>query len=154
LGSQKTMLLGMPRYILLLIGLTSLLPTLFLAIRWPAQFGDISAAGSALTNVMTHVIHAVFLGACLYVAFDPPFSPRHLGRPYGPFVFLPFYYLGALAIGYCSGYFLLVFGNHPTVKAWQRPSPLRRLLKSVIVGTVWVLFIAAPIGLVYRNLPQ
>jgi tetratricopeptide (TPR) repeat protein len=154
LGSQKTMLLGMPRYVLLLIGLTSLLPTLFIGIRWPAQFGDISAAGSALTNIMTHVIHGVFLAACLYVAFDPPFSPRQLGRPAGPFVFLPFYYLGALAIGYCSGYFLLVFGPQPTVKAWQRPSPLRRALKFVVLASVWVLAVAVPIGLIYHNLPQ
>ena len=131
LGSQKTTLLGVPRYVILLIGLTSLLPVLFLGIRWPAQFGDISAAGTALTNLMTHVIHGVFLAACLYVAFDPPFSPRQLGRP---FVFLPFYYLGALAIGYCSGYFLLVFGPPPTVKAWQRPSLLRRVFKYGVTG--------------------
>src|SRR5262249_44885586 len=79
------------------------------------------------------------------------FSPRQLGRP---FVFLPFYYLGAMAIGYCSGYFLLVFGPAPTVKAWQRPSLPRRIMKYVAVGSVWILFAAVPIGLVYRNLPQ
>lgn len=152
LGYQKSILLGVPRYIILLIGLTSLAPVLFMGIRWPAQFGDISVAGNYLTNVMTHVIHGLFLAACLYVAFDPAFSPRQLGG--GFLTFLPFYYLGALAIGYCSGYFLLVFGPRPVTKSWQRPSLLRRGLNYLLVALVWISAGAVPAGLAYRNLPQ
>jgi hypothetical protein len=130
LGTQRKLLLDTPRYVVLLIGLTSLIPALFMGIRWPAQFGDISAAGNALTNLMTHVIHLVFLSACLYVAFDPPFSPA--GCREGSSLFFPFYYLGALAVGYCAGYVLLVFGTPPGAgaKSWQRPSPLRKVLIS------------------------
>jgi hypothetical protein len=54
-------LLGFPRYIILVVGLTSILPVAFIGIRWPNTMGDISAMGNALTNLMTHVIHLVFL---------------------------------------------------------------------------------------------
>ena len=129
----------------------SILPIVFIGIKWPASFGDISAAGTALTNLMTHVIHGVFLLACLYVSFDPPFSPRQLGTG---FAFLPFYYLGALAIGYCSGYFLLIFGAVATGRAWQRPSVLQRLINYALVAVVWISLVCVPAGLIYKNLPQ
>ncbi len=152
-GHQKALLLGFPRFIVLFISLTSVLPALFMGIRWPAQFGEISAVGNALTNLMTHVIHGVFLAAGVYVAFDPAFSPRSLTAGLGQYALLPFYFLGALAIGYCSGYFLLVFGAKPGPQAWQRPTPLRRAINLAIVGLVWVSLAAVPAGLLVKNLP-
>lgn len=149
-GHQKTQLLGFPRYIVLVVALTSLLPVAFMGIRWPNTLGDISAIGNAMTNLMTHVIHVVFLAACLYVAFDPPFSPRQLS-PGAPM--LPFYYLGALSVGYFAGYFLLVFGAM-TFRKWQRHHQLRKLLNTTIVGLVWLAAIAVPAGLVVKNLPE
>jgi len=64
-----------------------------------------------LTSFLFHLVCAAFLIFCIWMAFDPPFSPRHLnlGTP-----LLTFYYLGALSIGYFSGYFLLVFGKAPS----------------------------------------
>ncbi len=150
-GNQKDTLLTMPRYIVAITCFTSLLPVLFMGIRWPAHFGEISAVGNALTNLMTYLIHGGFLLACIYVAFDPPFSPRSLGG--GMFAFLPLYFLGALAIGYCSGYFLLVFGAKPGSQAWQRPTAFRRFVNRSVVALVWVSLLAAPAGLLYRNLP-
>ena len=61
-----------------MLSFTSLIPILFMGIKWPETFYDISAAGNALTNLMTHVIHGVFLLDCLYVTFDPAYSPRKL----------------------------------------------------------------------------
>jgi tetratricopeptide (TPR) repeat protein len=150
LGFQKSQLLGFPRYIILVVGLTSILPIAFIGIRWPNTMGDISAMGNALTNVMTHVIHLVFLAACLYVAFDPPFSPRQLsaGVP-----MLPFYYLGALSVGYFAGYFMLVFGAS-SFKPWQRHRELRKILNMAVVALVWLAAIAVPAGLVIKNLPE
>jgi len=150
-GYQKEMVLKFPRYIILLCSLTSLLPVLFAGIRWPAQFGEASAAGNALTNLMTHVIHGVFLIACLYVAFDPPFSPRSLTSE--TYAMLPLYFLGALAIGYCSGYFLLVFGVKHGPQAWQRPSPLRRTINLGIVYLLRLALVAVPVGLLIQNFP-
>ncbi len=151
LGHQKNAILIMPRYLVLLVSLTSVLPLLFIGIRWPAQFGDISPVGNMLTNLMTHLIHLIFLVACAYVAFDPPFSPRQLTGNYYPF--LPLYFMGALAIGYCSGYLLLVFGAKPGPQAWQRHSPLRKALNFALVGLVWLALVALPAGLLYKNFP-
>ncbi len=150
LGFQKNAIFGFRRVVVLMLSFTSLMPVLFMGIKWPATFGDISAAGNALTNLMTHVIHGVFLLACLYVAFDPGYSPRKLGYPYP---FLPFYYLGALSIGYFSAYFLLVFGNF-RLKVWQRPSVLRKGLNWAVLSLVWAAAVAVPVGLAYQNLPQ
>jgi len=149
LGFQKSAIFGFPRAVVLMLSFTSLMPVLFMGIKWPASFGDISAAGNILTNLMTHVIHGVFLLACVYVAFDPAYSPRNLGAPYP---FLPLYYLGAMSIGYFSGYFLLVFGTG-RLKVWQRPSILRTVLNRGVVVSVWILAAAVPAGLVYKNLP-
>jgi tetratricopeptide (TPR) repeat protein len=150
-GYQKSQVLGFPRYIALLAGLTSVLPILFIGIKWPNQLGDISAVGVALTNLMTHVIHAVFMLACLYVAFDPPFSPRALA--FGQQPMLPFYYLGALSAGYFAGYFLLVFG-HATLKPWERYRQLRRIANKAIVALVCLAAVGVPTGLVVKNLPE
>jgi tetratricopeptide (TPR) repeat protein len=152
-GHQKNLLVGFPRFIVVFISLTSLFPALFMGIRWPAQFGEVSAVGNALTNLMTHVIHGVFLAAAVYVAFDPPFSPRSLSAGLPQYTLLPFYFLGALAIGYCSGYFLLVFGARPAPQAWQRPSTIRRVIDYAVVGLVWIGSLAVPTGLLVKNLP-
>jgi hypothetical protein len=131
-----------------------LLPVLFMGIKWPASFGDISAAGTFLTNVMTHVIHGVFLLACLYVAFDPAFSPRQmLLKLRTSITLLPFYYLGALSVGYFSGYFLLVF-SATAIKSWERPSLLRVFLNRGLVALVWLALVGVPVGLVWNNLPK
>jgi tetratricopeptide (TPR) repeat protein len=150
-GLQKTLLASAPRYLLVFLAGTSLLPVLFIGIRWPASFGDISPIGVALTNFTTHVIHLIFLGICLFVSFDMEFSPRRI--LFGVFAGLPFYYLGALSIGYFAGYVLLVFGSKtdPNAKSWQRPSLVRRYTGMALVGVVWVLFVAVPGGLGWKN---
>ncbi len=147
---QRNTILDFPRFIILLLGLTSLLPILFIGIRWPAQYGDISPLGNMLANLVMHIVHGLFLAACIYVAFDPAFSPRKLGHGWG---FLPFYYLGALTVGYCSGYFLLVFGA-ALVKPWQHPSLIQKLMRKGMVALVWAALVAVPAGLVYKNLPE
>lgn len=151
LSFQKNNLQSFPRYLIVLLSFTSVLPVLFMGIRWPAQFGDISPTGNALTILMTHVIHGVFLVACLYVAFDPQFSPRSLGG--GRFLLLPLYYLGALSIGYCMGYFLLVFGSKPPPQIWRQLSVVRRASNPVVFALIWIALVAVPTGLVVKNLP-
>ena len=59
--------------------LAYLMPLLVLSIRWKSSFGDNSRIGVALASFMFHLLHAVFLAGCLWLVFDPPFSPRHKG---------------------------------------------------------------------------
>ncbi len=147
------------RKTLLLLSPTSLLPVLAMAIRWRSSFGDNSKMGLALASFMFHVIHAILFFICVWAAFDSPFSPHHLGLG---LAYLTFYYLGALSVGYLTGYFLLVFGKLPEERSRdrsrnrssrRRPDPLQSLNRVVIAG-VGLFVVVAATGLVYRNLPQ
>jgi tetratricopeptide (TPR) repeat protein len=139
---------GYVRETLCLLSLSSLAPLLMLAIRWRPTFGDTSPIGTVLAGFMFHLVHAIFLAVCVWVVFDPPFSPREKG--FG----LTLYYLSALCVGYYSGYFLLVFGKQPVVPLpWRRPSRFI-FLNILIVLCVRLLFILAVAGLIYKNAPQ
>jgi tetratricopeptide (TPR) repeat protein len=147
------------RKTVLLLSPASLLPVFVMAIRWRASFGDNSKMGLAVANFMFHVIHAILLLVCVWVAFDSPFSPRHLG--FG-IPFLTFYYLGALSVGYYSGYFLLVFGKVAEERSRERsrnrslrprPDPFQSLNRVVLVS-VWLFAAFAMTGLAYKNTPQ
>ena len=87
-----------------------------MGIRWASSFGDTSKLGIALTTFMFHVVHALVSGRLHLGRTRPAVQPpeQGFGSP-----FLTFYYLGALTVGYCSGYFLLLFR--------QRPGGRRRL---------------------------
>jgi len=150
LGAQKNNLLFSPKGRVLLLALATLLPLALFGIRWSSGFGDVSAAGTFLSNLLFRVAHAGFLALAVVMALDLPFSPRALG--YGQ-AMLPFYYLGALVIGYCAGYFLLVCGAQEA-KAWQKPGPLGKTLNFACVGVVWLGLVALPGWLVMKNLPS
>lgn len=146
------------RHTLLLLSPASLVPVLVMAIRWRSSFGDNSKLGLALASFMFHLIHAVLLLVCVWVAFDPPFGARHegLGLP-----FLTFYYLGALGVGYFTGYFLLLFGRpveegarRSKSHSKERKEAPRRALNRLIVAGVWLFAAFAVTGLVYKNVPQ
>ena len=137
------------------LGLPSLLPVLALSIRWPSFMGDISKLGLTLANLAFHVIHGVLLVVCLWVTLDPLFSPRHyqpLLANYG-ILCLPFYFLGALSIGYFTGYFLLVFGVTPSGRQRYRKTYPSFVNYAVLV-VVYALALLVPLMLVWRNLPQ
>ena len=163
LASQKSYLLGIftkaqlfqgerPLWVL---ALPSLLPVLALSIRWPSYFGDISKLGVSLATWTFHVLHAALLLLCIWVALDPQFSPRHYQptmRVYG-MMLLPFYYLGALSVGYFCGYFLLVFGVKPSGRLRFVPvSP--PIVRAAMIGLIWLLLVLAPVLLLCRNWPQ
>jgi tetratricopeptide (TPR) repeat protein len=151
LGTQRYMLslFARDKQTLLALGLTSILPILIIGIRWPSFLGDTSAKGIALAKLMFHVVHAGLFIACIWVALDPPVSPRNqnLGVPY-----LSFYYLAALSVGYFAGYFLLVFGTGSL--RIRRVAPSARFTQVVVTGGVWALLFLVPAVLLYRNLPQ
>ncbi|HYG35609.1 MAG TPA: DUF2723 domain-containing protein, partial [Clostridia bacterium] len=137
------------------LALYSLLPVLALSIRWPAFTGDVSKLGLRLANLSFNLLFGFLLLLCVFVALDPQFSPRHYQPAllqYG-MKLLPFYYLGALSVGYFSGFFLLVFG--------ARPSGRTRLMKhypapisATVVGGVFLLLAVVPLLLLLRNFPM
>lgn len=146
---QNQILTVFPKRTLLLLSLTSVLPVFLLSIRWASQFGDPSRIGVVLTTVVFHVCHIVILLACLWVAFDPAFSPRQRGLG---FAFLPFYYLGALSIGYYSGYLLVV--SRAAASRLRRATPMADTVQHAATVAILVLLVATPAALAWRNLPQ
>lgn len=149
LSVQQSMLGGFPKKALLLFSFTSLFPILLFAVRWPSSFGDISRAGSALTTWTFHLAHLALFLACAWTAFDPPTSPRNIGRG---IPFLTFYYLCAIIAGYLAGYLLLVFGKKPTSR-WK-VQPLHRAAAYVVIPVTIAVLIGAPVGLILKNLPE
>ena len=139
------------RDVALLLALTSLLPVLVMSIRWRTFSADSSPLGMAVANTMFHVTHIIFLMACLWVVFDPSFSPRHSGRYTGFTIpFLTLYYLSALAIGYYSGYLLLIFGGKPA-RGISLVSLIERWAHRLIPTSVWALCVLVPVALFYKN---
>ena len=139
------------RHNLALMSLTSLFPVLLLAIRWKSSFGDSSRLGTAIAGLMFHAVHAVILVACIWVAFDPPFSPRHLGYFGTPC--LPFSFLGALSVGYFGGYFLLVFRKIPNTKPQKiKKNPLPALHFAAVAGVSGLAALTIA-GLAAKNVP-
>src|SRR5437867_2329998 len=78
LVGEKEALLRFPRVIVLLAGLTSWLPAILIAIRWPSSFGETSPAGAVITTLLFRVVHLAFLAAGIWTAFDGKISARSL----------------------------------------------------------------------------
>lgn len=134
---------------ILVLSVTSILPVFLIGIRWTSYFGDTSRTGALAARMIFHLVHALFFGACIWMAFDPPISPRNQDKI---LPFLSFYYLGALSVGYLAGYFLLVFGPKRSSRS-SRP-PKQSALAMAVTGAVLALLLAVPVGLLFLNLPR
>ncbi|MGO8676668.1 MAG: tetratricopeptide repeat protein [Limisphaerales bacterium] len=154
LGQQKATLSSIHAYFsyakdqALLLAVTSLVPIFLIGIRWSPYFGDNSRLGVRLSTLAIQVVQAVFLAACIWVALDPKLSPRNSGFAMPCFTL---FYLGALSVGYFSGYFLLVHGRRP--RGSRRPSS-PSLVNRCVLGAVWLLLPVVPALFVWRNLAQ
>jgi tetratricopeptide (TPR) repeat protein len=155
----KSLQIGGLRHTLALMSLTTLLPVFVMSIRWSASFGDDSRIGTTLVNYMIHVVNVVIFGVCVWVMFDPPFSPHQLLPQMGVNApALPMYYLVALCLGYYCGYFLLVFGKNPMPsRRTSTPEPalppsLLWLCPVIVAGTLVATALAAAL-LLYKNAP-
>jgi len=134
--------------------LGTVLPLLLIAVRWSSGYGDNSRIGAALATNMIHSVHAAVFGVCVWVMFDPPFSPQHLLQ--SPALSMNFFC--ALSIGYCCAYFLLVFSRKPIpTRRDVRPLPvfppvLMWICPIVIIG-VFVFALMSVGALIYKNKP-
>jgi tetratricopeptide (TPR) repeat protein len=134
-----------------IVAIPSLLPILAVSVKWPSYFGDTSKLGIAIATFTSHLVHVLFLVLCVWVALDP--AVRLSPRANLPGIsFLTLYYLGALSVGYFSGYFLLLFGTDPDSP--KRPAGYLRLLNWTMTGLVWGLFLVAGVAFFYKNLPH
>jgi tetratricopeptide (TPR) repeat protein len=150
LGAQSFGLRVVPRWIVAVAALPTLLPLIFAGIRWPSFEGELSSAGNAMTKFMFRVLHIVFLLLALVLFFNFRYSPA-LRLQEASISFLTFYYMGALCVGYFSGYVLLVFGRGAAL-AWEKHSPVAGTINLLVVASLWLLAVAAPVGLWVQNI--
>ncbi|HSA12167.1 MAG TPA: DUF2723 domain-containing protein [Candidatus Paceibacterota bacterium] len=137
------------RDVALLLVAVSLLPVLLLSIKWRAFASNKSWGQLDLVSLIIYLSHVFLLLVCVWVAFDPPISPRHIGSRLGfALPFLPLYYLSALSIGYYSGFFLLVFSRYSRSRRI-----LRRALGWAAPALVYVLLGLTLTGLLLKNFP-
>jgi tetratricopeptide (TPR) repeat protein len=142
LNSQKDALVALQTPAFMLLTLASLVSFLILSIRWKlhtVQLSDDTRLGVFLTKATGHLMHGLFLVVSLWIALDPAFSPRLLGLR-APM--LMFYYVSALTLGYCTGYFLLIASGNVAGRRFARAP----------VCTVGALMAAVPLALLARNL--
>ena len=145
------------------LALISLLPVLVMSARSRTlSIRDCANFGSGALILM--VSYAGLLMVCLWVAFDPFFSPRQIASKLGiALPFLPLYYLAALSVGWYSGFFLLLLRGSSSPEppassgrfapgATQRPD-LQRVLRWIVPKCIYLLTALATAGLLFKNLP-
>ncbi len=157
LASQKADLLYSPaRRAGFFIALISLLPLMFISVRWPAHFGDMTAAGNFITTNMFRLITAGLAVLCGWTLVQLPYgkADRELIEAFGTrgIYFLPLYFIVALCFGYFLGHILLVYGTKPE-KAWMRPSPALRAVSAVMTVVVWGGLVALPVVQFWKHHP-
>ena len=137
----------------LLLVAVSLLPVLVLSIPWRAFIRHEDRSDRIVRTLALHLSHAFVLLICLWAVFDSPFSPRQLSPRLGlSLPFLPLYYLGALSIGYYSGFFLLMFGPD-ALQRIGRGHTLQHTVGRAVPKLVYGLLGLALAGLVLKNFP-
>jgi tetratricopeptide (TPR) repeat protein len=150
LRTYQAMLTLVPLRTEILLGLTSVFPIAFMGIHWDRLIRDPNPGVIIAAEMLFHLIHAFFLGICLWAALGSPLSPRHL---LPQFPCLPLYFLLALSVGYYSGYFLLVFAPR-TDKPRRRGQPQASPIHLASVALVALLTLLAPAGLADGNLRE
>jgi predicted Zn-dependent protease len=151
-GAQRFALRVVPRWMVMLAALSTVLPLVFAGVKWPSYEGEISQGGNILIRLVLRLLHAVFLALPLLIFFDFKYSPGLRMREM-PVAWLSFYYVGALAVGYFSGYLLLLFGREPASDAGQPPAP-SNALDAAVLTLVCVLAVAAPVCLFWQHWPR
>lgn len=158
LGTQKSILIQLSNYFrhsepwkFIALIITSLVPLVLAGIRWPSYFGDISKIGQGLATLTFHIVHALLLVACVWLAFDPPFSARQM--QFGN-EFLVLNYFACLNVGYFSGYFLLVFAPKLRPIRTRHRERLVPMLNRLSNAALWLLMVVVPLILLYKNLPH
>jgi tetratricopeptide (TPR) repeat protein len=146
LRTYKRLLLSLPKVTVVLLCLASVMPALFMTIRWGSVVGGARAADQLVAG-MFHGLHGFFLVECLWAALDLPLSPRRLNVG---FACLPLYYLIALNAGYFSSYFLLVFGA-PAREGWRRSALLTRLANLGLTVAIWATLVIVPALMLRKN---
>jgi predicted Zn-dependent protease len=120
----------------------------WIGFRWSTHTGETSGLSLRLGAAMHWLMPALLLALNVWLFFDAGFSPR-LAAP--QFTLLPLYFLGALAAGYYTGYFLLLGCVADTVR--RRRGALAVLAEKLSLAIAWALLLV-PVAVGWRNVSQ
>lgn len=154
LGMLKSTFMAMKAapHIAIIMASGSLVPLLFVSIRWRRYAGSTGWVGELIATGLIYLTHLLLLAACLWAVFDLPFSPRRAVARLGVAPpLLTFICLAALGLGYYSGFFLLLFSRRPPGR--RRPTPTRQALHTAGRYAMLALTVLAPALLLLKNLP-
>ena len=145
-----------PHHVQFLLALTSLLPIIIIGVRWKASYGETSELGVKLSTWAFHVAHAALFAICVWATFDTGFGLRDAEGRFPILAInrdrlLPFYFLGAISIGYFAGYFLLVF--RPIIRRGRREIEGATLPRQASAAVVIAVLVLTPLGLLFKNVP-
>lgn len=150
---QKNLLLGIPKGRFLMLAPVMLLPLVAVGIKWGAVRG--SSLERIASTIFLTLLQLAWLGSCIWMAFDPAFSPRALvteSPENGSLPLLTFQFAAALSVGYFTGYFLLL-GTAMPRKEWDRPTGLLALAQKLGAVIVMAGAVGLPAALAWRNFP-
>jgi tetratricopeptide (TPR) repeat protein len=151
-GRQLLGFKAVPPWLAAVAAMPWVLPLALAAVKWPSFEGELSPIGFKLTRFMFALLHIACLALALAMFFDFKYSPSVRMREV-PVSFLTFYYMGALCVGYFSGYVLLVF-NPFGGRSWERRGPVGNIANFCLFELIWVLAIGAPCVLAWQNYPR
>ena len=151
MASQSFALRSVPRWIVLVAALPTLLPLIFAGIIWPSFEGEFSAAGNAVTKFMFRLLHVVFLLLALVMFFDFKYSPSCAACKRPDWVFDILLHGGVVH--------WLLQRIHSSC-FWQKCRPnlgeagvaITKAFNCLILGLLWLLAVAAPCALFYQNI--
>jgi tetratricopeptide (TPR) repeat protein len=146
LGLKKTQLLLLPRGRFLFMSLLMLMPLAAFSIRWNTPSG--TGIDRLATTLAWQLLKLLWFAACLVAAFDIGFSPRQMG--YGV-PLLTFSFCASLAVGYVSGYYLLVGTTQPEARFGRDLGGLGQVVFRGLAGVVVAATVLVPATLIYRN---
>ncbi len=148
------------RYMGIVVLLFYLLPILPCLIRVPDEGGYLKALTTRLQILVCHVLYALLLLACLWLAFDPAIGLQQIMLRQLDYSapLLSFGYLTALGAGYFAGYFMLVFGSNLREQyrknpQFKRPPFTPRWLRHSVPPFLRVLPVLVAGGLIFKNAP-
>ncbi len=153
LASQKgTLQVGFNnRLFPMVMCLGSLFPLILIGIRWPANFGDTSAASGLVRQLMFRVLTLVFLAGSLAMNFHLQHAAKAQAET--GLSFHSLFLLSALVLGYSLGYLLVVFGKEPP-KGRQKPGTFDLLINKAMIGLAWLILPLLVVGLARQNFNQ
>ncbi len=148
------------RYMGVVVLLFYLLPVLPCLIRVPDEGGYLKALTTQLQILVCHVLYALLLLACLWLAFDPAIGLQQIMlRQLGySLPLLSFAYVTALGAGYFAGYFMLVFGanlreQYRKNPQFKKPPFTPRWLRHSVPPSLYALPVLVAVGLIFKNAP-